>query len=146
VRDDFSLAARCGGNTVEHVPALEYAAPRRVADRVSDLRYAGTLTGAEHIGEASGGERLLVSLGLWPADGGAPRARYRCTTCAALIACAEAACALVEAGVEPGAVDGARIAAAVEDLHPVHRNRADLVALALSRALAGRSSPRGAAP
>jgi hypothetical protein len=129
------------------VPSLEYAAPRRVADRVSDLRYAGRLAGAMNIGEASGGEGLLISVGLWPAaDGGAPRARYRCTTCASLIACAEAACALVEAGVDPGAVDAARIAAAVEDLHPVHRNRADLVALALSRALPGRTIPRGAAP
>jgi hypothetical protein len=131
----------------EPARAAAYAAPHRVAERVAELRYAGAVAGATVTGEASGGERLQVVVGLWLGGRGpTPRARYRCTTCAALIACADAACALVEAGVEPGAIDAARIRAAVEDLHPVHHDRADLVALALSRALAGRHPMQGAAP
>jgi hypothetical protein len=127
--------------------ASGYAAPRTVAERVADGRYAGSLAGATAAGEASGGERLTVMVGLWLDERGRTvRARYRSTTCASLIACAEAACALLEAGIGEGAIEAARIRSAVKDLHPVHRTRADLVALALARALSDRRHARGAAP
>ncbi len=74
---------------------------------------------------------------MWRGGSGAVvRARFRATTCAELIAYAEAACRLAEDGaLGPGDL-AARIRAAVASVHPAHRSRADLVALALERALA----------
>jgi hypothetical protein len=112
--------------------------PRRtVADRVADPRHAGALGGAALAGEARGSPLLVVRVGLWVGrDGRVTRARYRASTCASLIAYAEAACELVEAGEDPGSVDARLLRAAVAGVHAVHHDRADLVALALSRALA----------
>jgi NifU-like protein involved in Fe-S cluster formation len=117
---------------------------RTVADLVADSCHAGAVEGASLAGEAAGANRLLVRLGLWlDQDGRVSRARYRTTTCASLIAYAEAACALAEAGEEVSRLDSTRLRSAVAGVHPVHRDRADLVALALSRAL---SRPRAAVP
>ncbi len=110
--------------------------PRAIADLVADPRYAGRVDGAALVGEAAGGDRLLVRVGLWlDAHGRISRARYRATTCASLIGYAEAACALAEAGESPEAMGAERVRAAVAGVHRLHRDRADLVALALSRAL-----------
>src|SRR3990172_398082 len=110
---------------------------RTVADCVADPRHAGTVEGASLAGEAAGAGRLLVKLGLWlDRDGRVSRARYRATTCASLIAYAEAACALAEAGEDLSRTDAPRLRAAVAGVHPAHHDRADLVALALARALA----------
>ncbi|HTT71199.1 MAG TPA: hypothetical protein VMG32_08235 [Anaeromyxobacteraceae bacterium] len=110
--------------------------PRTVAEHLADLRYVGRFEGAERLGEACGDERLKVQVGLWwDSDQGAVRARYRATTCAALIAYAEAACALAERW-GPQAVTAARLREAVRGVHPAHRDRAGLVALAFARALA----------
>jgi NifU-like protein involved in Fe-S cluster formation len=109
--------------------------PRTVSEHVADPRHAGRLEGAPLAGEAASGDRLLVRLGLWlDARGRVSRARYRSTTCAALIAYAEAACALAEAGADLSALDARRLRRAVAGVHPIHHDRADLVALALSRA------------
>ena len=119
--------------------------PRRsVADHVGDPRHAGPLEGAALVGEAAGGDRLVVRVGLWlDEQGRIARARYRATTCASLIAYAEAACALAEAG-EDVSLGPARVRRAVAGVHPVHHDRAELVALALSRALERRPGARGA--
>lgn len=108
--------------------------PRTVPDRVEDPRHAGALDGATAAGEARGGERLLVRVGVWREGGRVIRARFRASTCASLIAYADAACEALEAGEPPAALDGARLRALVEGVHPVHHDRADLVAAALRRA------------
>lgn len=116
--------------------------PRTVAEHLADLRHAGPLDGADRTGEASGGERLLVRVGFWlDGAGGVARARYRATSCAALIAYAEAACALAE---ESGAaaLGFERLLRAVHGVHPVHQDRAALVALAVARAVAAAPHPR----
>ncbi len=114
--------------------------PRTVADHVAEARHAGALEGAPLAGEAAGGARLLVRVGLWlDAAGRVSRARYRATTCASLIAYAEAACALAEAGEDVAGLDAARLRRAVAGVHPLHRDRAGLVALALARAAAPRT-------
>ena len=113
-----------------------------VGELVADPRHAGALDGAFCVGEAAGGTRLLVQIGVWRDEAGrVVRARYRATTCAALIAYAEAACALAEGGGAP-AVSDRSLRAAVRGVHPIHHDRADLVALALARALAAGPSRR----
>jgi NifU-like protein involved in Fe-S cluster formation len=120
--------------------------PRTVAEHVADASHAGALDGATLDGLAAGSSRLVVRLGLWvEPDGRVSRACYRATTCASLIAYAEAACGLVEAGEDPARLDASRLRAVVAGVHPAHHDRADLVALALSRALARPPRP-GANP
>ena len=109
--------------------------PRTVAEHVADPRHAGSVEGASLAGEAAAAGRLLVRVGLWlDGDGRVSRARYRATTCASLIAYAETACALAEEGEDLSRLDATRLRGAVTGVHPVHRDRADLVALALARA------------
>jgi hypothetical protein len=116
---------------------------RSVAEHVSDPHHAGPLDGAA-VGEAAGGNRLLVRVGLWrDAAGRIARARYRATTCATLIAYAEAACALLEAGEAPAGIDAERLRRRVTGVHPVHHDRADLVAAAIRAACA---TPEGPLP
>jgi hypothetical protein len=111
---------------------------RSVADHVADPLHAAPLDGADAIGEASGGERLLVRVGLWAEGARVVRARYRATTCASLIAYAEVACALVETGTDPGAITSGTLRALVPGVHPVHHDRADLVAKAIGAAVQSR--------
>ncbi len=103
------------------------AAPPTVADHVYDPRYSASLEGADRIGSASR-EGRTVRIGLWLRQGVVIRARYRATTCASLIAFAEVACGLLDGGLRPGALDGARLRARVAGVHPLHQDRADLVA------------------
>lgn len=110
--------------------------PRSVAELVSDLRHAAALEGAPRAGAAAGGERLQVRIGLWPGRGAAPRARFRATPCASLLAYAEAACALLEAGTPPGDLTPALLRAQVSGVHPRHLDRAELVAAAVRAAAA----------
>ncbi len=120
--------------------------PRKIGDLVADPGHAGPVDGAALVGEAAGGNRLLVRVGLWfDARGRVARARFRATTCASLIGYAEAACALAESGEPPQALVAERVRAAVAGVHPLHLDRADLVALALARAL-GRRPEAGASP
>jgi NifU-like protein involved in Fe-S cluster formation len=104
--------------------------PRSVADRLAALRHAGSLDGAD-VGEAAGGERLVVRVGLWRDGGRVARARFRATTCASLLAYAEAACELLEAGADPGALGSEALRAAVAGVHPGHYDRAALVVAAV---------------
>jgi hypothetical protein len=124
-----------GSSGVRRSCVTRWRMPRPVADLVAEPLHAGPLDGADRLGEASGGNRLVVRLGLWlDRGGGVSRARFRATTCAALIAYAEAACALVEGGHPPGEVGAADLHAAVSGVHPGHRDRADLVAAAIRAA------------
>jgi hypothetical protein len=107
--------------------------PPRVADLVAEPRHAGALEGAA-VGEA-GEDRMLVRVGLWLDGGAVRRARYRATSCAALIAYAEAACAALEGGTDPAGLDGAALRRTVAGVHPVHHDRAALVARAIATAL-----------
>ncbi len=109
---------------------------RTVSQHVSDPRHgAATLDGAAAVGEAAAGpQRLLVRLGVWRLGGQVSRARYRASTCASLIAYAEAACALLEDGTPPSELHAARLREEVAGVHPVHHDRADLVAAAVRAA------------
>lgn len=107
---------------------------RTVSQIVGAPAHAGPLEGAERLGEAAGGARLLVRLGLWLEGGRVARARFRATTCAALIAYADTACALLERGA-PAEPDAADLRARVAGVHPVHFDRAELVAAAIRAAL-----------
>jgi hypothetical protein len=106
-----------------------------VGDAVYAPRFTAPLDGAA-VGEACGGEQLLVRIGLWVVSGRIVRARWRATTCPALVAYAEAACAALEGGADPARLDGAALRAAVAGAHPVHHDRAELVAAAVQAARA----------
>jgi hypothetical protein len=119
-------AAMQGGATGEGVRA------RSVADCVDLPLHSGPLDGAARVGEAAADGRV-VRIGVWR-ERGALRARYRASTCASLIAYAEVACEALEAGVRPAALDAAALRQRVSGVHPVHRERAALVAAALRAA------------
>ncbi|WP_234945210.1 iron-sulfur cluster assembly scaffold protein [Anaeromyxobacter sp. Fw109-5] len=104
-----------------------------VADCLSDPAHAGPLDGATRVGRAAAGDRL-VALGLWTEGDRIVRARFRATSCASLIAYAEVACAALEAGLPPAALDAQRLRASLAGVHPGHLVRADLVAAALRAA------------
>ncbi len=107
---------------------------RSVADRVSETLHAGSTDGADAVVEAVADGRQ-VRIGLWAGAGGrVRRARFRATTCAALIAYADLACELLESGEAPELIDGRRLRAELPGVHPVHHDRADLVARALALA------------
>jgi hypothetical protein len=112
--------------------------PRSVAALIDNPAHSGLLDGAGAVGHAELGG--IVRVGLWLGeDGRVRRARFRATSCAALTAYAEVACALAE---EAGAIPSLeRIRAAVSGVHPIHHDRAEAVALALTRALRNRPSP-----
>jgi hypothetical protein len=107
--------------------------PLLVGDALYAPRFSAPLDGSA-VGEASDGERLIVRVGLWVELGRVVRARYRATTCAALIAYAEAACAAMEAGAHPARLDARALRGAVAGVHPVHLDRARLVAAAVRAA------------
>lgn len=101
-----------------------------MAECVDVPAHAGSLAGAERVGEAADGGRI-VRIGVWSRGAGA-RARFRASTCASLIAYAEVACAAIEAGAP---ADAGALRSLVLGVHPLHRDRADLVAGAVSAAL-----------
>ncbi len=116
-------------------PVSDLGVPRPVAEHLSDPRHAGGVSGATRVGESRDERRLVVRVGLWTDPRGkVVRARFQATTCAALIAYADAACALLEAGEDPRRLDEARVRASVADVHPVHHDRAALVSRAIARA------------
>jgi hypothetical protein len=96
---------------------------------VDDPAHAGPLDGAARLGEAAGDGRV-VRIGVF-ASGPTPRVRFRASTCASLIAYAEVACRELEAGRRP---DAAALRALVRGVHPVHHDRAELVAAAVRAA------------
>jgi hypothetical protein len=113
--------------------------PLTVAALVDAALHAGPLDAATLRGAADGGGRR-VEVGLWLEAGRVARARFRATSCASLIAYAEAACRLAE-DQPPGALPAGRLRAAVAGVHPGHLDRADLVSLAFARAHAAGGAP-----
>jgi hypothetical protein len=112
-----------------------------VADLVADPRHAGALGDAPRVGEAATDGRV-VRIGLWTRGAVVARARFMASGCAALIAYAEAACRLAEAGgMTSGGDHAAALRRCVAGVHPLHLGRADLVAVALDRALAPGGDP-----
>jgi hypothetical protein len=112
-----------------------------VAPRFADLvaapdnaGAAGALDGAA-VGEAVQ-DRMVVRVGLWLEGRRVRRARFRSTTCAALIAYAEAACRALERGAVPDRLDAGALRDAVSGVHPLHHGRAALVARAVHAAYA----------
>jgi len=118
-----------------------------MADLVYEPSHAGSLAGATRIGEASGASHLVVRVGLWlDGEGRVTRARHRASTCASLIAYAEVACELAEAGLPPSELGAGLLLEAVSGAHPRHRDRALLVAAALGRALVASPRPSEVSP
>lgn len=113
---------------------------RTVADCLSDPVHAGPLDGATRVGRATDGDRV-VAVGLWTHGQRVVRARFRATSCASLIAYAEVACAALEEGVAPSALDAPRLRASLAGVHPRHLVRSDLVAAAISTASVNPEEP-----
>jgi NifU-like protein involved in Fe-S cluster formation len=110
--------------------------PTTVADHLQDPRHAAPLAGADRIGQASADGRT-VQVGLWLERGAVVRARFLASSCASLIAYAEVACALLEAGLPPAALDAAALRSELAGVHPAHLCRAELVAAATQAAAGG---------
>jgi hypothetical protein len=108
-----------------------------VADLLADPAHGGSVASATRVGEASR-EGHRVRVGVWVAEGRVVRARFLATTCAPLLAFAEAACAALEAGAT--ALPAAAIRARVRGVHPGQRDRAALVARAVRGALLARGA------
>jgi NifU-like protein involved in Fe-S cluster formation len=130
------LVTRTMGTRAARPPVISPGGVRTVADHVADPRCAGPLDGADAVSEAMGGLRLVVRIGLWREEGRIVRARFRASTCASLLAYADAACTLVEAGALPEKLEAAALRAAVAGVHPGHHDRAELVAAAMRAASA----------
>ncbi|HSD21305.1 MAG TPA: iron-sulfur cluster assembly scaffold protein [Anaeromyxobacter sp.] len=113
---------------------------RTVADCLSDPAHAGPLDGATRVGRAADGDRMVV-VGLWTDGERVVRARFRATSCASLIAYAEVACAALEGGIAPTALDAPRLRAALAGVHPGHHARSDLVVAAIRVAAADTEEP-----
>ncbi len=121
-------------------PARARPRPRSVAERVAELRWSGNPAGAPLRGEARGAGNLIVQLGLWAdASGRVQRARWRASTCAALMAYADLACEILEAGLTPAALDTQALRAGLSSVHPLHFDRADLIVRAVRSALASKA-------
>ena len=89
-------------------------------------------------GQARGEPDLIVRIGLWRRGARIERARWKATTCPALMAYAELACELLEAGQH---ADATTLREHLTGVHPVHHPCADLVARAVVSALASRGEP-----
>jgi hypothetical protein len=105
----------------------------QTAAAVSQVHHAGLLHGATLTGEAAR-RHLSVRVGLWLDEAGWVRqARWKAEDDAALRACAEVACSLLESGADPQALDGDALLGALPS--GGHADRADLVAAAIQAAL-----------
>jgi len=100
----------------------------------AEAPHAGPLGGATATGEATR-LGLTVRIGLWlDASGGVRQARWRAVEDPALRLCAEAACALLEAGVGPAAIDPAVLRRAAPAPHAIDTQSAELVTSAVQAA------------
>jgi hypothetical protein len=109
-----------------------------VGDLVASPDHVGDVAAAPLRGQAVRSDRLIVRLGLWADERGVvTRARFKASTCASLIAFAELTCELLEGGVAPGGIDAGLLQSRLEGVHPMHRDRADVVVEALRAAVSG---------
>ena len=113
---------------------------RSVAECLDDPAHAGPLDGASRVGRAARDGRA-VEVGLWLDGARVVRARYRATACASLIGYAEVACEALEASVPPGRLGAAELRERLAGVHPVHRERSELVAAAIRASLPPQESP-----
>lgn len=118
-----------------HDPAAPRPEAPTVGDLLSDPSHGGALDGASRVGEAVLGDRR-VRVGLWLDGARVVRARFMATTCASLVAYAEAACRALESGARAPGADVLR--SGVRGVHPGHLDRAEAVAMAVHRALDAR--------
>lgn len=103
--------------------------------------HEGPLDGATLTGQVAR-RHLSVRIGLWLDDGGAPRrARWRSTD-EEVRPCAELACALIERGLDPLALDSGVLRAAALGRSAAHGDGAEIVLAALRAALALNAPPR----
>jgi hypothetical protein len=109
--------------------------PLGVAARVANPAHGGNLAGASRSGQARDESDRFVSIALWCEGDRVQRARWKATTCPALMAYAELACELLESGQPP---DAATLRARLPGVHPIHRSCADLVQAAVAAALVGK--------
>lgn len=121
-----------GGARTEELPeALINSADDPV--RAAPAMHAGFLEGATATGEATR-HQLSVRIGLWlDEDGSVRQARWRAVRDAGLRACAEAGCALLEAGVDPAQVGADGLRRGAVSSHA--RDCAEVVAAAIEAAL-----------
>jgi NifU-like protein involved in Fe-S cluster formation len=104
-----------------------------VATLVEGAKHAASLDGAPRLGAAAA-EGRYVRLAVWTDRAGRViRASFQATTCAALIAYAERACQLLEAGLAPEALAPETLRQSVRGVHPAQLGRAELVASAVAR-------------
>jgi len=110
-----------------------------VGDLLSDPSHGGALDGASRVGEAVLGDRH-VRVGLWLDGQRVVQARFMATTCASLVAYAEAACRALESGARAPSAGALR--SRVRGVHPGHLDRAEAVARAVHRALGAQPEER----
>jgi NifU-like protein involved in Fe-S cluster formation len=120
---------------VAHDTAAPRAEAHTVGDLLSDPSHGGSLDGASRVGEAALGDRR-VRVGLWLDGPRVVQARFMATTCASLVAYAEAACRALESGARAPSAGALR--SRVRGVHPGHLDRAEAVATAVQRALGAR--------
>ena len=118
------------------LPAKSRGGADHVADHLQDPRHAAPLSGADPVGQASEEERT-VQVGAMTEGGEVTVARFRASSCASLIAYAEVACTLLEAGLSPTALDASVLERELSGVHPTHRRRAEIVARAARAATRG---------
>jgi hypothetical protein len=117
------------------LPSQPVRPPESVEWRAGGQAHAGVLDGATLTGEAAR-RQASIRIGLWLDESGwVRRARWRSAGDPALCAYAETACALVESGVDPLAVDSAALRNALAGAGSAHDDYADLVASALHAAM-----------
>lgn len=103
-----------------------------MADLVAYPDHGGALAGAECVGRATLLDRS-VEIGLFFEGDRVVRARFQASTCASLIAYAEVACRALESGERRLSAES--LEERVRGVHPLHRNRAAAVSIAVARAL-----------
>jgi len=113
------------------------AGRRTVGDRVRTTRWSAPTGDADACAEGTRpDERLVLRVGLWVEGGTVAAARFRATTCATLLALADAACEWAEGRpvAEVAAVAPPVLLALLPDVPEGRRDRASLVAAALRAA------------
>ena len=116
------------------IARLPEPAPDWLPQDATAERHHAALHGATVVGEAAR-RSLSVRVGIWIDEAGrVHQARWRGAEDPSLRACAEAACRLLESGVDPQCLDAATISLAVPSTGC--RERSEVVASALEAALA----------
>jgi hypothetical protein len=117
---------------------------RSISEHLADPRHAGSLDGADRIGNAGDAGGPSVAIGVWfDRMGRVQQARWTVTAPGsdALGAYAEVACTLLEGGVAPATVDANALRRTLDGVTVPDQAQADLVARAISAGLCPGGSP-----